>query len=300
MVNGLNDFNHNDDYLVSDDFNIEINDSPCDSMPNAIHFKKVVNQKDEIIKRFAEKYKTAIETNNELSGHINLMAQQIKSLKDQMHHLNTSINASKNEDESTIVLADFQCQTEWSDCSFASSIESARKFHHNDHESRIHAIGSSLNTTMEDKSEQTISENVSLAETLTQTDDTELHQHCLEQLESIKMEFVERENKTKLALIQQNQQINRDHESCMCEQKKLENQIDNLKSQISELENKLRRSKSEESEELDHHFLQACKRVNTTDSPSPLPPSSPLCFPVPNINDRASSLSPIIAGHVQK
>ena len=300
MVNGLNDFNHNDDYLVSDDFNIEINDSPCDSMPNAIHFKKVVNQKDEIIKRFAEKYKTAIETNNELSGHINLMAQQIKSLKDQMHHLNTSINASKNEDESTIVLADFQCQTEWSDSSFASSIESARKLNHNDDESRIDAIGSSLNTTMFDKSEQTISENVSLAETLTQTDDTELHQHCLEQLESIKMEFVERENKTKLALIQQNQQINQDHQSCMCEQKKLENQIDNLKSQISELENKLRRSKSEESEELDHHFLQTCKRVNTTDSPSPLPPSSPLCFPVPNINDRASSLSPIIAGHVQK
>ena len=300
MVNGLNDLNHNDDYLVSDDFNIEINDSPCDSMPNAIHFKKIVNQKDEIIKRFAEKYKTAIETNNELSGHINLMAQQIKSLKDQMHHLNTSINASKNEDESTIVLADFQCQTEWSDCSFASSIESARKLNYNDHESNIHPIGSLLNTSMEDKSEQTISGNVSLAETLTQTDDTQLHQHCLEQLESIKMEFVERENKTKLALIQQNQQINQDHQSCMCEQKKLENQIDNLKSQITELENKLRRSKSQESDELDHQFLQPCKRVNTTDSPSPLPPSSPLCFPVPNINDRASSLSPIIAGHVQK
>lgn len=263
---------------------------------------ETIKQRDELIKQLSERLEVTLESRNDVLQQAENMALHVQGMKQQLKHVSSSLILRPDP-----LTLDFECQTEWSD---DTSFSSAEIFRRQSVREESHLTPIRMGDGMvEAKSEGTIEADspcILYMEVSTQTDNNILHEKCRDEMKIAKIEiakkFTENEKKTELALIEQVEQLQnqmkRDRETYVDENKKLDAEIERLKAEVAILSKYKRNNKSDESESIDEDTQIENTRRATNGSLSPLP-LSPCNLHPSYQNQRSSSQSPI-SNHVQK
>ncbi|CAG2161227.1 unnamed protein product, partial [Oppiella nova] len=300
----LNIYDMNDSSVV----NVSLNES------SVVQLNQTLRQRETLIRRLSEKLETTLKSRDHISQTAECMAKQIQELRDQLKSMSTSLlhravdgqtatlvdfecqtewtednsmeeprrlsqsmisvdtvpAALKTVDGQTATLVDFECQTEWTE---DNSMEEPRRLSQS--MISVDTVPAALKTL------SSVNDTTFMCDNSLQMD-IDLHLKCKQDLERLEynlmVEFNEREKRIESTLEEQvnqlQQQMVSDRHSYLDTNKRLDAEIDRLKSYITELEDKQRLRKSSEEKGLADHDIERYKSVRN-ESSSPLSPNSP-------------------------
>ncbi|CAG2101665.1 unnamed protein product [Medioppia subpectinata] len=263
-------------------------DSVSISEANVLQLNQTLRQREAVIKQLSERLQTTLKSRDDITETAETMAQQVQELRSQLKLMSTSLLHKAMDGQPSPALHDFQCQTEWTeDNSF--SVEEPR---------RLSQSLLSVDTVPHGlKTLSSVSESTYLGDNSVQTE-SDLHLKCRQELERLEynlmVEFNEREKRIESTLSERvnqlQQQMVSDRNSYLDTNRKLDEEIDRLKSYITELEDKQKSLKMNGDHEIERYTKT---RIN--ESSSPVSPFSPF---LQNITEnelhlRSTSRSPI-------